>query len=103
MDIKFILLMIGLFFFTLGYVNQNKYNCNINPSLNNVQSKQLRNMFYDKNILLDSDLNNEIYDYTLDDGNYSKQAVGVRSFQSKTKISDFDSPRESLYYSDDIQ
>ena len=29
MDIKFILLMIGLFLFTLGYVNQNKYNCYI--------------------------------------------------------------------------
>ena len=27
MDIKFILLVIGLFIFTLGYVNQNKYNC----------------------------------------------------------------------------
>jgi hypothetical protein len=29
MDIKFILLMIGIFFITIGYVNQNKYNCNV--------------------------------------------------------------------------
>ena len=33
MNIKFILLVIGLFLFTVGYVNQNKYNCNIIPSL----------------------------------------------------------------------
>ena len=64
MDIKFTLLMIGLFLFTLGYVNQNKYNCNIIPSLNKLQSQNLKDLFYDKNILLDMGLDNKIYDYT---------------------------------------
>ena len=45
MDIKFILLVIGIFIFTLGYVNQNKYNCNIIPSLNKMQEQDLRNLF----------------------------------------------------------
>jgi len=46
MDIKFILLIIGLFIFTLGYVNQNKYNCNIIPSLNKMQEQDLKKLFY---------------------------------------------------------
>ena len=45
MDIKFILLVIGVFIFTLGYVNQNKYNCNIIPSLDRFQEQDLRNLF----------------------------------------------------------
>ena len=45
MDIKFILLIIGVFIFTLGYVNQNKYNCNIIPSINRFQEQDLRNLF----------------------------------------------------------
>ena len=46
MDIKFILLVIGVFIFTLGYVNQNKYNCNIIPSLNKMQEQDLKKLFY---------------------------------------------------------
>ena len=46
MDIKFILLVIGVFIFTLGYVNQNKYNCNIIPSLNRIQEQDLKKLFY---------------------------------------------------------
>tara|TARA_B100000989_G_C19525630_1_gene466712 strand:+ start:2202 stop:2528 length:327 start_codon:yes stop_codon:yes gene_type:complete len=45
MDIKFVLLVIGIFIFTLGYVNQNKYNCNIIPSLDRLQEQNLRNLF----------------------------------------------------------
>ena len=45
MDIKFILLVIGIFIFTLGYVNQNKYNCNVIPSLDRIQEKDLKNLF----------------------------------------------------------
>ena len=45
MDIKFVLLVIGIFIFTLGYVNQNKYNCNIIPSLDKMQEQDLRNLF----------------------------------------------------------
>jgi hypothetical protein len=45
MDVKFILLVIGIFIFTLGYVNQNKYNCNIIPSLDRMQEQDLRNLF----------------------------------------------------------
>ena len=52
MDIKFILLVIGLFIFTLGYVNQNKYNCNINPSLNKIQGRDLKKLFYDNSEFL---------------------------------------------------
>ena len=46
MDIKFVLLVIGIFIFTLGYVNQNKYNCNIIPSLNKIQEQDLKKLFY---------------------------------------------------------
>ena len=53
MDIKFILLVIGLFIFTLGYVNQNKYNCNINPSLNKMQERDLQKLFYNNSAFLD--------------------------------------------------
>tara|TARA_Y100000389_G_C17009600_1_gene293460 strand:- start:122 stop:442 length:321 start_codon:yes stop_codon:yes gene_type:complete len=45
MEIKFILLIIGLFIFTLGYVNQNKYNCNIIPSLDRYQEQDLKKIF----------------------------------------------------------
>lgn len=45
MDIKFVLLVIGIFIFTLGYVNQNKYNCNIIPSLDRLQEQNLKNLF----------------------------------------------------------
>ena len=67
MDIKFILLMTGLFLFTLGYVNQNKYNCNIIPSLNKLQEQDLKNLFYDNNIFMDNNNNNnnKIYDYDI--------------------------------------
>ena len=57
MDIKFILLVIGLFIFTLGYVNQNKYNCNINPSLNKMQERDLQKLFYDNSAFLDYERN----------------------------------------------
>ena len=72
-DIKFILLLIGLFLFVIGYVNQNKYNCNISPSIDRKIEKSLKNLFYDRNILVDSDRKNiswninheqEIYDYS---------------------------------------
>ena len=55
MDIKFILLVIGVFIFTLGYVNQNKYNCNIIPSLNRMQEQDLKNLFYKNSTFLDYD------------------------------------------------
>ena len=53
MDIKFILLVIGIFIFTLGYVNQNKYNCNIVPSLNRLQERDLRKLFYKNSAFVD--------------------------------------------------
>ena len=55
MDIKFILLVIGIFIFTLGYVNQNKYNCNIIPSLDKMQEQDLRNLFNKQNAFVDWD------------------------------------------------
>jgi hypothetical protein len=63
MDIKFILLVIGLFIFTLGYVNQNKYNCNITPSLDKLQVQDLSKLFYSKDVLLNRDPSSKIYDY----------------------------------------
>ena len=49
--IKFILLMTGIFLFTLGYVNQNKYNCNIIPSLDKKDEDQdLGDLFYKKDV-----------------------------------------------------
>tara|TARA_B110000483_G_scaffold52316_1_gene65147 strand:- start:195 stop:458 length:264 start_codon:yes stop_codon:yes gene_type:complete len=65
MDIKFILLVIGLFIFTLGYVNQNKYNCNINPSLNKMQERDLQKLFYDNSAFLDYERNIENEDGTI--------------------------------------
>ena len=53
MDIKFVLLVIGIFIFTLGYVNQNKYNCNIVPSLNRMQERDLRKLFYKNSAFVD--------------------------------------------------
>jgi len=50
MELKFIILMIGLFLFVLGYVNQNKYNCNIIPSLDKRQHQDLKDLFYNKNV-----------------------------------------------------
>ena len=61
-NIKFILLIIGLFLFVIGYVNQNKYNCNISPSIDKKIEQNLKDLFYDKNILLDSDRKNIDYD-----------------------------------------
>ena len=55
MEIKFILLIIGLFIFTLGYVNQNKYNCNIIPSLDRYQEQDLKKLFYKDDIFLDEE------------------------------------------------
>jgi len=66
MDIKFILLVIGLFIFTLGYVNQNKYNCNINPSLNKMQERDLQKLFYDNSAFLDYERNIENEDGTIE-------------------------------------
>ena len=60
MELKFIILMIGLFLFILGYVNQNKYNCNIIPSLDKRQHQNLKDLFYDKNVKVRA-----IQDYTL--------------------------------------
>lgn len=70
MDIKFVLLVIGIFIFTLGYVNQNKYNCNIIPSLDRLQEQDLKNLFYK-----DSEFLN--YKRTMDDGTVY-QNVGSR-------------------------
>ena len=53
MEIKFILLIIGLFIFTLGYVNQNKYNCNITPSLDRYQEQDLKKLFNKGSAFLD--------------------------------------------------
>ena len=47
MNIKFMILMFGLFLFILGYVNQNKYNCNISPSLDRKIQQDLSNLFSD--------------------------------------------------------
>ena len=72
MDIKFILLMTGLFLFTLGYVNQNKYNCNIIPSLDKIQDQDLSKLFYKKDILLKRDPDNKIHDYKISGTNYER-------------------------------
>jgi len=66
MDIKFILLVIGLFIFTLGFVNQNKYNCNINPSLNKIQGRDLKKLFYDNSEFLNYQRNIKNYDGSID-------------------------------------
>ena len=50
MDIKFILLMIGIFFITIGYVNQNKYNCNVIHHGSNNSNNLDNSMFDRKNI-----------------------------------------------------
>tara|TARA_A100001015_G_C14862556_1_gene660979 strand:- start:504 stop:779 length:276 start_codon:yes stop_codon:yes gene_type:complete len=63
MNIKFILLVIGLFLFTVGYVNQNKYNCNIIPSLEKEQEQNLRELFYNDNVFLNRRNNNLLYTY----------------------------------------
>ena len=99
MDIKFILLMIGILFFVLGYVNQNKYNCNINPSLNNIQSQQLVDLFYDKNVLAERDPGNKIYDYKLDGFDYSKQEVGITTSQLRSVGGNGDDNNNSSNYS----
>jgi len=73
MDIKFILLMTGIFLFTLGYVNQNKYNCNIIPSLDKKEEEQdLSNLFYKKDVLLERDPDSKIYDYRVSGTEYKK-------------------------------
>ena len=63
MNIKFILLVIGLFLFTMGYVNQNKYNCNIIPSLEKEQEQNLRKLFYNENVFLNRRNDNLLYTY----------------------------------------
>ena len=78
MDLKFILLMTGLFLFTLGYVNQNKYNCNIIPSLDNKQVQDLSKLFYKKDVLLERDPDSEIYDYRISGSDYQKYARGIQ-------------------------
>tara|TARA_B110000858_G_C17784831_1_gene466643 strand:+ start:1112 stop:1459 length:348 start_codon:yes stop_codon:yes gene_type:complete len=72
MDIKFILLMTGIFLFTLGYVNQNKYNCNITPSLDKKEEQDLSNLFYKKDVLLERDPDSKIYDYRVSGTEYKK-------------------------------
>ena len=84
MDFKFILLMIGIFLFTLGFVNQNKYNCNIVPSLNKIQEQDLKNLFYDNNVLVDRG-DNKIYDYDGEnkvESNEFRQAAGLGRFNT---------------------
>jgi len=56
MDLKFIILMIGLFLFVIGYVNQNKYNCNIIPTFEKKQHQFLNNLFGKSNIEINTDL-----------------------------------------------
>ena len=90
MNIKFILLMIGIFLFTLGYVNQNKYNCNIVPSLNKIQEQDLRNLFYKDNEFLKREPDNKIYDWNISDDSDK---------YSKVVSSEY---REAQYLTDDI-
>jgi len=78
MELKFILLMTGLFLFTLGYVNQNKYNCNIIPSFDNNQVKDLSKLFYKKDVLLERDPDSEIYDYRISGSDYQKYTRGIQ-------------------------
>ena len=66
MDIKFILLVIGVFIFTLGYVNQNKYNCNIIPSLNKMKEQDLRKLFYDNSAFMNYSRDLNYYEHTDD-------------------------------------
>lgn len=73
MDIKFILLMTGIFLFTLGYVNQNKYNCNITPSSDKKEEEEdLSKLFYNKDVLLERDPDSKIYDYKISGSDYKK-------------------------------
>ena len=98
MDIKFILLMTGLFLFTLGYVNQNKYNCNIIPSLDNKQVQDLSKLFYKKDVLLERDPDSEIYDYRISGSDYQKYARGIQEATYKgTSVSGGD----NFNFSDD--
>jgi len=76
MELKFIILMIGLFLFVLGYVNQNKYNCNIIPSLDKRQHQDLKDLFYDKNIKATT----KIQDYTLTGGKISRSEYDEASY-----------------------
>ena len=86
MDIKFILLIIGVFIFTLGYVNQNKYNCNIIPSLEKEQEQNLRELFYNENVLV-SKRNNNLYTYN-ESGNrvLANETIGERNTGSIPSI-----------------
>ena len=85
MDIKFILLVIGLFIFTLGYVNQNKYNCNINPSLNKMQERDLKKLFYDNSVFLDYEKNIEN-----EDGNIERTIRNIGARQKPIMITSDD-------------
>ena len=86
MDIKFILLVIGVFIFTLGYVNQNKYNCNIIPSLNRIQEQDLKNLFYKNSSFLnyDRDLN-----YLEDTKKDIVRNIGMRPLPIDVKQDDY--------------
>lgn len=90
MNIRFILLAIGLFLFTIGYVNQNKYNCNIIPSLEKLQEKELNNLFENDNVFINRRNNNQLYTYN-EDGErvlYSNDnnEVGYRIIRSTDTI-----------------
>ena len=85
MDIKFILLVIGLFIFTLGFVNQNKYNCNINPSLNKMQETDLQKLFYDNSSFLDYERN-----IINDDGSIDRTIRNIGARQKPIMITNGD-------------
>ena len=65
------ILMFGLFLFILGFVNQNKYNCNISPSLDRKIQQDLSNLFSDTTGLSRAEVSvgdpNIIKDYSLSD------------------------------------
>ena len=74
------LLVIGLFLFTVGYVNQNKYNCNIIPSLEKEQEQNLRELFYNNNVFFNRRNNNLLYTYN-ESGNrvLANETIGERN------------------------
>jgi hypothetical protein len=87
MDIKFILLVIGVFIFTLGYVNQNKYNCNIIPSLNKMQEQDLKKLFYKDSTFLNYDRDSNFLESGLDPKMINN--TGSRPLPIMVKSSDF--------------
>ena len=87
MDIKFILLVIGVFIFTLGYVNQNKYNCNIIPSLNKMQEQDLKKLFYKDSAFLN--YNRDLNSLETNSDPLMINNRGSRPLSIKVKSSDF--------------